>query len=212
MPEVLIADDHVIVRRGLRNLLHEHVRPSSIQEVTSCADLMQHLRRDEPDLLILDLQLSDGNAMDVLESIRKEHPSVRILVHTMSPEWIYAQRVLDLGGSGFVNKQANEEEVLKAILLILRGKAYRSHELQMRMLETEHIRDADGVNPFKALSDRELSVMHELLAGRGVKEVAGRLGLQPTTVATYKARLFDKLAVGNILELQRLWEANGSQQ
>jgi DNA-binding NarL/FixJ family response regulator len=207
---ILIADDHVIIRRGLRNLLQDHLRPRSIDEAGSIAELMRVLQGTSPDLLVLDLQLGDGHALDVLEQVRNAHPEMRVLVYTMSPEHIYAPRVLAMGGAGFLSKQSTEEEVLHAVRRVMQGRQYRSHEQELRQLEQHATAPSvDPSNPFHGLSIRELRVMNELLRGATVKEIAEALDLRPTTVATYKARLFDKLGVSNLLDLQRIADLHG---
>lgn len=198
----LIADDHMIVRRGLQNLLHDQFHASAIAEVSTCRELLQHLEQAEPDLLILDLQMTDGNALDYLERICAEHPKMRVLVYSMRSEKIYAHRVMALGGVGFLSKESGEDEVVRAIRRVLQGLEYRSPATEMRILAQEDL-TAEG-DPFGALSSREIGVMEDMLNGLGVKEIAMRLGVQPTTVATYKVRLFDKLGVSNLLDLQRL--------
>jgi len=205
---ILIADDHVIIRRGLRNLLQDQLRARTIDEAGSIAELMRVLKGSSPDLLVLDLQLGDGHALDVLEQIRAEHPEMRVLVYTMSPEHIYAPRVLAMGGAGFLSKQASEEEVLRAVRLVLQGREYRSHEQELRQMDLQ-VPAADPANPFAGLSQRELRVMNELLRGATVKDIAELLDLRPTTVATYKARLFDKLGASNLLDLQRIANLHG---
>lgn len=154
-------------------------------------------------LLLLDLQLTDGSTLDHLEKICTDHPEMRVLVYTMRSEQVYAQRVLALGGVGYLSKESSEEEVVRAIRHVLQGKEYLSSTVGDHLLEKVKD-DSCKANPFNLLSDREIGVMEDLLAGLGVKDIAMRTGLQPTTVATYKARLFDKLGVTNILDLQRL--------
>ncbi len=203
----LLADDHVIVRRGLRNLLYDRFHASDVREVATCGELLDTLREKEPTLLVLDLQLTDGSSLDHLERICREHPSMRILVYTMRSEKVYAQRTMALGASGFLSKESSEEEVVLAVRQVLQGKAYLSEAVD------GHVQDngKDGeptANPFTLLSDREIAVLDDLLAGLGVKEISMRLAVQPTTVATYKARLFDKLHVTNLLDLQRLAKAH----
>lgn len=199
----LIADDHVIVRRGLRNLLHDQFHASNISEVSTCKELMAILSTRSFTLLLLDLQLTDGSTLDHLEKICTDHPEMRVLVYTMRSEQVYAQRVLALGGVGYLSKESSEEEVVRAIRHVLQGKEYLSSTVGDHLLEKVKD-DSCKANPFNLLSDREIGVMEDLLAGLGVKDIAMRTGLQPTTVATYKARLFDKLGVTNILDLQRL--------
>lgn len=197
----LIADDHMIVRRGMQNLIHDQFKASAIKEVASNKDLLAMLGHWVPDLLVLDLQMTDGSSLDHLERICKAHPDMRVLVYSMRSEAVYAQRVMALGSVGFLSKESTEEEVVRAIRRVLQGKDYMSSRTEMHIMEKdpEVFRD-----PFVQLSDREVAVMEDLLEGKGVKEIASRLGVQPTTVATYKARLFDKLGVSNLIDLQAL--------
>jgi DNA-binding NarL/FixJ family response regulator len=197
----LIADDHMIVRRGLQNLLLDQFRPSEIREAATCRGLLDVLEEWVPDMLILDLQMSDGSALDVLDRICKEYPSLRVLVYSMRAENIYAQRVRALGGVGYLSKESSEEEVTRAIRRVLQGFEYISPKAAEAGQARANGKEED---PFSLLSDREIGVMEDMLDGKGVKDIAKRLGVQPTTVATFKARLFDKLGVTNLLDLQRL--------
>lgn len=203
----LIADDHVIVRRGLRNLLHDQFHASDVSEVSTCQELLDELTLHEPHLLLLDLQLTDGSTLDHLERICAEHPGMRVLVYTMRSEAVYAQRVMALGAVGYLSKESSEEEVVRAIRYVLQGKPYLSESVGEHLMDKARDEEAKS-NPFTLLSDREISVLDDLLAGLGVKAIAQRLALQPSTVATYKARLFDKLGVTNLLDLQRLAKAH----
>ncbi len=204
----LIADDHVIVRRGLRNLLHDRFHTSDIHEAATCQELLEKLgsMSPQPQLLVLDLQMTDGSALDHLEHICTEHPGMRVLVYSMRSEQVYAQRVIALGAAGFISKESDEEEVVRAIRLIMQGKGYLSTAVE------EHLQSLKGVevcsDPFALLSHREIGVMEDLLEGLGTKAIAVRLGVQPSTVATYKSRLFEKLGISNILDLQRLVAAH----
>jgi two-component system, NarL family, invasion response regulator UvrY len=197
----LIADDHMIVRRGLQNLLLDQFRASEIKEASTCRSLLEVLKEWVPDVLILDLQMSDGSSLDVLDRICKENPSLRVLVYSMRAENIYAQRVRALGSVGYLSKESTEEEVTRAIRRVLQGLEYispKAEELGFGRLEGR------SEDPFSLLSDREIGVMEDMLDGKGVKDIAVRLGVQPTTVATFKSRLFDKLGVTNLLDLQKL--------
>lgn len=197
----LMADDHMIVRRGLQNLIHDQFRSSIIREAASIKELLQILEEWVPDLLILDLQMTDGSALDHLERICKQHPEMRVLVYSMRSEAVYAQRVMALGSVGYLSKESSEDEVVRAIRRVLQGLEYMSRRTEMQIME----KDPDVIrDPFSQLSDREIAVMEDLLEGKGVKEISARLGVQPTTVATYKARLFDKLGVSNLIDLQNL--------
>lgn len=204
--KVAIADDHAIVRRGLRELLQGHFRIKDFLELTSCRELRAGWGLQRVDLLFLDLQLSDGNAFDLIGHLRREHPSTRILVYSMGAEHIYAPQAMDRGAYGYLSKQAAEPEILRAVVWIMSGRKYLSQEAESLQQEGEG--SERPLNAFSMLTERETSVMHALLEGSGVREIARRMDLQPSTVATFKARLLNKLGVSNLLELQRKLEAN----
>lgn len=203
----LIADDHVIVRRGLRNLLSEHFCAEDVREVATCKELLEVLDEREPELLVLDLQMTDGSTLDHLQKICTDHPIMRVLVYTMRAEQVYAQRVLALGATGFISKESEEAEVVRAITLVLQGHEYLSSTFEESLLGANGSADPYS-DPFSVLSVREIGVMEDLLAGLGTKAIATRLGVQPSTVATYKSRLFEKLRLTNVLDLQRLVAAH----
>ncbi|MBL7954348.1 MAG: response regulator transcription factor [Flavobacteriales bacterium] len=204
---ILILDDHVIIRRGLRNLITLKLPYLVVHDVATIRGLLALLSVEgPPTLLILDLQLSDGNAMEHIEDIRRAYPGMRILVYSMNPERLYAQRVIALGCAGYLNKEAPEDEVIKAIRHVLDGKVYIGHGLEMQSLDRGGTHER---SPFERLSKQELLVLDHILAGLGVKEISQRMGIGISTAATYKARLFEKLDVQNALELQTLVNAHG---
>jgi two-component system, NarL family, invasion response regulator UvrY len=201
--EILLADDHEIIRRGVRDLIRERLSDvGDVREVGSCEELTTAVKRKVPDLLVLDLEMGDGNAIDLLELFQVRYPTMRVLVFSMSPESIFAQRVARSGVVGYLSKSSSEEEMVRAVRQVLQGEEYVSHEEAMRRLDLR-----DRLQALHDLSDRELMVMRGLLKGEGVVEIAAKAGLKPNTVTTYKARLFDKLGVSNVLELQRLAQA-----
>ncbi|MBX2973570.1 MAG: response regulator transcription factor [Flavobacteriales bacterium] len=197
----LVADDHMIVRRGLENLIYDQFKTSEIREVANNKELLALLQEWVPDLLILDLQMTDGSSLDHLEQICAEQPAMRVLVYSMRSEAIYAQRVIALGSAGFLSKESDEDEVVRAIRRVLQGLEYRSPRTEMHLMEKAPEVVSD---PFSELSKRETAVMEDLLEGRGVKEIAAKLRVTPSTVATYKVRLFEKLRVSNLMDLKML--------
>jgi DNA-binding NarL/FixJ family response regulator len=206
----LIVDDHTIIRRGLRNLLLAQYPGCTVHEAGSWREFELALELSLPDLVLLDLQLGDRHAMDGLGALRDLYPGLRILVFSMSPEHIYAERALAMGCHGYLTKESSEQEVLRAVQDVIHGGVYMSHSTEMRMLDREmDVSARAAISPFDLLSDRELRVMEEVLAGAGVKEIAARMDLGPSTVATYKARLFNKLGVTNLVQLQELVRAHG---
>lgn len=204
-------DDHVIIRRGLRNLVTSRLPSCKVSDVSSLNSLLHFLEaHPDQDLLLLDLQLGDGNALDHIQELRSKYPPMRILIYTMTQERIYCDRVLSMGCAGFLSKEASEEEVIRAIIAVLDHDEYMSATSETRRIEQSNDAELTGpTNPFDRLSARELRVLDELLVGNGVTVIAERLGLGLSTVATYKARLFDKLGIDNLMELQAKARAHG---
>lgn len=202
LKRIIIADDHAVIRTGLRYLLNSSFSDVDIAEVDSGTTLLKALESSNCHYLILDLQLGDLHGLDVLPEIMSKYPGVSILIYSMSPEAIYGKRLLHMGGGvkGFLSKQAEEETVLRALKLFLTGQPYISDDLRLLLAhETESLS-----NPFDALSEREMTVLRFLLQGLRVKEISNRMNLKMSTVATYKVRLFEKLDVDNVADMQRL--------
>lgn len=202
-PRILIADDHAVIRTGMKYLLARHFNDVETGEADACSTLMTVLDNGGYTHLILDMQLGDCNSMDLIPRIKEQNPDLQILVYTMSPEAIYGKRLLQMGVNGFISKQEEEETLIKALSLFLQGQAYVSDELR-HSLEQEHGRSMPSTNPFEELSERELMVLRYLLQGLRVKEISNRLDLKMSTVATYKVRIFEKLGVNNLADMQRL--------
>ena len=200
--EILLVDDHEIIRHGVRDVLQERFGTAlSVREAGSFAAMEKALSVSLPHLLLLDLELGDGNGMELIRQLRTRFPKLRVLVFSMGAEHLFAPRAMQHGALGFISKSRPLAELVLAVKEALQGRPYVSHEEQMRRLD--HKPDG-GIN---ALSEREQMVMRGLLAGQGVVEIATRSGLKPNTITTYKARLFDKLGVSNVLELQQLVRA-----
>jgi two-component system, NarL family, invasion response regulator UvrY len=204
---ILLADDHAIVRRGLSYLLASRLPNVRVQEVMTCAQLMDKLSRERFQLLILDVVLPDGNTIDILPELVGLHPELPILLYSMTSEEVYADRAIQIGVKGFVSKAEEEGELLRAVQQVMRGQVYRSPSQELRSLTIPS--GEPGGDPFKQLSDRELSVMDQLLRGMSIGSIASVVGVAGSTAATYKARLFNKLGVSNVLDLQRKAELHG---
>jgi two-component system, NarL family, invasion response regulator UvrY len=204
---ILLADDHAIVRRGLQYMLSASIPHAAIVEVDTCEALEKLLAKRDFDLVLLDLVLPDGNTIDRLPALFALRPHLKVLMYSMSVEDVYAERAVLLGAMGFVSKAENEEELLRAVRMVLRGKEYRSERQENRELDRGSAMGSK--DPFLQLSKRELSVMDHLLRGHTVGEIAVLLSVGNSTSATYKARLFNKLGVSNLLELQRKADTHG---
>jgi two-component system, NarL family, invasion response regulator UvrY len=203
---ILVVDDHAVVRRGLKNLLLASVPRARVAEAGTCAAMQELVHARPFDLLLVDLVLPDGNTIDMLPALIRQVPQLRVLMYSMSAEEVFGTRALQAGAYGFVTKAEEEEELMRAVRMVLRGKRYESPLQAGRHAVGAGNEDQD---PFDRLSPREISTMDHLLRGRTVGEIAELLGVGNSTAATFKARLFNKLGVNNLLELQRKADLHG---
>ncbi|HRH02881.1 MAG TPA: response regulator transcription factor [Bacteroidia bacterium] len=204
MPCILIADDHVIIRRGLVFLLDSNFGQFEIVEAESTREIFPLLKKHAFTHLILDMQLQDGNVMEIFGELRKEYSSIKILIYTMSPEDIFGRRMIQMGADGFLSKLSPEPDVINALRMFLDGKKYISSNLNDIIETHKNPKTRLQKSPFEQLSTRETAVLIRLLKGQGVKEISRELDIKSSTAATFKARLFDKLGVSNIIDLQSL--------
>lgn len=197
---ILLADDHAVIRTGLRYLLARHFQVQEVDEADSCTSLLAALDATVYTHVILDLQLGDCNSMEHIGQMRERFPGLPFLVYTMSPEAIFGKRLMQMGVEGFLSKQADEAEVIRALQLFFNGGRYISEELKPLMVQEP----GRPENPFTGLSERETSVLRYMLQGLRVKEISNQMDLKMSTVATYKVRIFEKLSVDNVMDLQRM--------
>jgi two-component system invasion response regulator UvrY len=200
---ILIADDHAVIRTGMKYLLARHFKDVETGEADACSTLMDSLEKERYTHLILDMQLGDCNSLERIPDILSRFPDVRIMVYTMSPEAIYGKRLLQMGVLSFLSKEEEEATLITALTLFLDGRPFISESLSTA-LDQDQGRPKASVNPFDDLSEREMAVLRYLLEGLRVKEIANRLDLKMSTVATYKVRIFEKLNVNNVADMHRL--------
>ena len=191
MARVLIADDHAVVRAGLKQFLIEDRRISAVGEAASGRETLECLRAERWNLVILDIGMPDRNGLDILQQIRTSHVETRVLVLSGYPERQYALNVLRAGAMGFVDKSAPPEELLRAVHAVLQGRKYVSATLAELL-----VGDLDSASdkPLHArLSEREFQVFFKLAAGQAVSEIAEELCLSVKTVSTYRSRILEKM-------------------
>ena len=198
--KIAIVDDHKIVAQGLKMLIVPQYGKQHLQVFHNGKSLLEALSKQVFDLIILDIQLPDIMAFSLIPKILKEVPHQKIFVFSMYPEKIIAQMMFDLGAKGYLNKKADDSDILMAIKTVLNVERYMSDALKLfytdKFLNKDHT-----INPLTTLSNRELEVMVLLLKGFGGLEIGNQLNLNSSTVATYKNRIFEKMAVTNIIEL-----------
>jgi DNA-binding NarL/FixJ family response regulator len=207
MAKVLIADDHAVVRAGMRQFLEEDRSITEIGEASTGREALDALRTGRWDLLILDINMPDRSGLDILSHIRASGYSTRVLVMSGLPERQYALNVLRAGARGYLSKEGAPEELLKAVRAILDGRRYVSPALA-ELLVAELDQDAD--KPLHArLSEREFQVLCKLAAGRAVSDIAGELCLSVKTVSTYRTRVLDKMHLETNADLTTYALRNG---
>ena len=190
MAKVLIADDHAVFRAGLKQFLHDVPGVGEVGEAASGNDVIDRLRQNDWDLLVLDINMPDRSGLDILRHVRAGHERTRVLILSGYPERQYAINVLRAGASGYIAKDADPEELLKAVRLVLQGRRYVSESLAELL-----VTDLDqGDQPLHAkLSEREFQIFGKLASGNAVSEIARELCLSVKTVSTYRARILEKL-------------------
>ena len=202
MKKFLLVDDHVVVRSGIKILLSEIYNPAEIHEAMNGETAVQKLKEHQFDLIILDIQMPNTDALGLMEYIHITYPEARVLMFSMSAENIYAKRFMKAGAYGFISKEAPLEEITRAINIILNNKKYISDTFAEKLAEDSF--SGKSGNPFNELSPREFEIVSLLLDGKTVTEISHTLNIQTSTVGTHKARLFEKLSVTNLLELKEL--------
>lgn len=201
MIRVLIADDHAIVRRGIRELLAETPDIEVGAEAATPAEALERVRREPFDVAVLDLSLPGRGGLDLLAELKAERPELPVLILTMHPEDQYAVRALKAGAAGYLTKESAPEVLVDAVRRVAGGGRYVSPALAEKL--ALHIGGAAGSEPHEALSDREFQVLRLLAAGRTVGEIAEELSLSVKTVSTYRARVLRKMGLKTNAELMQ---------
>jgi two-component system invasion response regulator UvrY len=202
MKRVLLAEDHSIVIKGLKITFETEFSAYQLEIVRSSANLMKTLRNGDYAMAIIDLHLEDGDTLHLITDLVRIYPELKILVFSGNPEELYAQKLYNTGVRGYLSKQSSDEEVVDAIRQILNGKTYLSENFKEIITSRRYSSTVE--NPFDKLSQRETEVLVLLITGKKTSEICQELNLQPSTVATYKMKIFTKLNVKNVIELNQL--------
>jgi DNA-binding NarL/FixJ family response regulator len=199
MVRVLIADDHPIVRRGLRQIVADEA-DMSVTEAGDGPEALRLLDNGDFDVVLLDINMPGISGLDVLSQIRARQPRLPVLVLSAHPEAEFAVRILKAGASGYMNKELAPEELVKAIRRVIGGRKYVSPAVAELLAESI---GKDEDEPHASLSDREFQVMLLIAAGKTVSEIAEGIALSVKTVSTYRARILEKMNLKNNAELMR---------
>jgi DNA-binding NarL/FixJ family response regulator len=202
MIRIVLADDHALVREGLKRIVADAPDFSVVGEAADGTEVMRAVRELEFDVLVLDLSMPGRSGMELIKLVKAEKPRLRILVLSMHQETQYAVRAIKSGASGYLTKESAPAQLGEAIRKIAAGGAYISAEVA-EQLALGAMPGAASAAPHESLSDREFEVFRMLVAGDSVSEIAARLNLSVKTVSTHKANLMQKLGLSNPSELVR---------
>lgn len=199
--KVLIADDHAIVRQGLRQILSETDDLLVTGEASDGNEALHLARNQEWGVCLLDVSMPNKNGIDTLKQLKKEFPKLPVLILSMHPEEQYAVRALKAGASGYLTKQSAPEQLVTAIRQVAKGKKYLSPAVAQQLAEA--ISDDSEKPPHKRITDREYQVLVLIASGRTLTQIAEKLNLGVATVSTYRARLLEKMGLKSTAELIR---------
>jgi DNA-binding NarL/FixJ family response regulator len=198
---VLIVDDHPLFRHGIADLINAEADLKTCGEADSAPHALEAIRKLRPDLVIVDISLKGTNGIELVKSIRTEHPKLPVLMLSMHDESLYALRALRAGARGYVMKQEALERVMSAIHRVLGGEVYVSPVMSGKMIN-EFVGGASAEKPLTdKLTDRELEVLQLIGEGLGIQQIAQRLNLSAKTIETHRAHLKEKLNMKSARDL-----------
>src|SRR5579862_3536740 len=191
MKHILIADDHSVVRRGLKQILLEAFPFAEIVEVADAEEMFKKILKHKWDVVISDISMPGRSGLEVLQQIKQDQPKLPVLILSVHSEDQYALRVLKAGASGYLNKDSAPEELINAVQRVLLGKKYITPSIAEKLAATLG-HDAEKP-PHEYLSNREFDVLKQIASGKSVSDIAEALSLSITTVSTYRARIMVKM-------------------
>jgi two-component system invasion response regulator UvrY len=201
MIKILIADDHAVVRRGIRQILAEAPLDVSVDEAGSAGETMKAVKDNNYDIVLLDIAFADGSGLDVLRQIHAHKAQTRVLLLSMYPEEQYALRALRSGASGYLCKDSVADELIFAIQKVAAGGKYITPSLAERLADEINIDSIKSLH--ETLSEREYQIMACLAAGKSIGVIAEELALSPKTISTYRARVLEKLNLKSTADIIR---------
>ena len=200
MLRILIADDHAIVRKGLKQILLEEYPSAKIEEVGDAETLISKCSDEEWDVVISDLNMPGRSGLDALKQVRQVNPQLPVLIMSMYPEDQYALRVLKSGAAGYLSKESIHDELIPAIQTVLNGRKFITPSIAEILAESLEIKTEQK---HELLSNREFDVLKLLASGKSVSDIAEQLSLSVTTVSTYRSRILEKMKMHSNADLTR---------
>jgi DNA-binding NarL/FixJ family response regulator len=196
---ILIADDHAVVRRGLKEILADTLLDSEFSEACNGDEVLSHLGKTPFGLLLLDISMPGRSGMDVLREVKHAYPRMPVIILSCQPEEQYAVRCLRAGAAAYINKESAAEELATATKKILSGGRYVSAGLAEKLID--NLDEDASKPPHELLSDRELEVMRMIAVGVPLTEIGDRLHVSVKTISTYRARIMEKMQMKSNAEV-----------
>ena len=199
MIEVILCDDHALIRRGIRDTLCDSSDIRVVGEAADDGELRGLMRTTRCDVLVLDINMPGRSGLDVLQVLKDEGSAVRVLVVSMYPEDQYAIRALRGGAYGYVNKGDDPQAIVQAVRTLGQGRKYVTPEIAQLLVDS--LTTPTPAQAHQSLSDRELQTLVMIASGKRLSDIASELALSPKTVSVYRARVLEKLGLANNSEL-----------
>jgi DNA-binding NarL/FixJ family response regulator len=202
MINIIITDDHAVVRKGLKQIIEETPGFVVADEASSGNELLEKVRKNKYDVVILDISMPGKDGLDTLKELKQIAPDLPVLVFTIYPEEQYAVRLLKAGASGYINKESKPEELIEAIERVIRGRKYISSHLAELLANNLDSTSGSGQVPLhETLSDREFQVMCMIASGKTPTQIANELSLSINTISTYRIRILEKMKMRSNAEI-----------
>ena len=197
--KILIADDQIIIREGLKQILSRLPEVESVDEAANGQEVMRKVSKKKYDIIVLDISMPGQSGLEVLKELRQKRPNTAVLVLSIHPEENYAVRVLKAGAAGYINKSSASDELVQAIRTVVAGGKYITPKTAEKLVK--EIKFDTVKSRHEKLSDREYQVMCMIASGKTVKEISEYLCLSIKTISTYRARILEKMKMKNNSEL-----------
>ncbi|MFB0516087.1 MAG: response regulator [Candidatus Neomarinimicrobiota bacterium] len=201
MLKFLVADDHPVVRAGVRQVIENNFEVDLIDEVGTCQEVLEKVWRHPYDIVLLDITMPGRSGLEVLKQLRRDRYTTPILVLSIHPEKQYAIRVLKAGASGYLNKISATDELVDAIRVVLQGEKYISPSLAKAL--ASYIESGERESPHESLTNREFEVLNMIASGDSLKKIAEKLGLSVKTISAHRANILRKMKMNSNAELIR---------
>ena len=207
MTRILLVDDHPIVRQGIKQVLAGAFDHALVGEAANAEEGLSEVRNTDWDILVLDLTLPGTSGLDLLKDLRRERPTLPVLVLSMHPADQFARRAINAGASGYLTKDTSPTELVKAVGEVIAGRRYLNPALSAE--SSQHVEAVHSQRPHELLSDREYQVFRMLASGLTVTQIASRLSLSVKTISTYRMRVLEKMKMDTTAELMHYGIQNG---